>query len=66
MIKIENVVQKSYVAFHNIRNGDKIGKSMVLEGLLKFPWPYLLFIDKFSKILTLKNLIYIYLRLSKV
>ena len=46
IIKIENVVRKFYVAFHNIRNGDKIGKSMVLEGLLKFDWPYLLSIDK--------------------
>ena len=49
MIKIENVVQKFYVAFHNIRNGDKIRKSMVLKGSLQFPWPYLLFIEKNSK-----------------
>ena len=49
IIKIENVVQKCYVAFHNIRNWEKFGKSMILEGLLKFPWPYLLFLDKFSK-----------------
>ena len=49
MIKIENVVQKFYVAFHNIRNWEKIAKSMILEGLLKFPRPYLLFLDTFSK-----------------
>ena len=66
MIKIENVVQKSYVAFHNIRNGDKIGKSMVLEGLLKFPWPYLLFLDRFSKKRSIRILNYIYLIVSNV